>query len=166
MSTPGTSRTLATPPHAELRFSALPAHVRTARLVAVAMARRAGVEEGALDEVRLAVGEACSRAVALHRAHCPDELVTVELGDSGSRFVVQVIDRAGDLTDEPAGAGDDVIELVDPAEPDAPALSPGIGLAVIAGLVEDVEVRPGPDGGTVRMSWPCQGGLAGVVAAP
>ena len=48
----------------ELRFSALPAHVRTARLVAAAVARRAGVDEAVLDEVRLAVGEACSRAVA------------------------------------------------------------------------------------------------------
>lgn len=45
----------------ELRFSALPEHVRTARLVAAAVARRAGVDEAVLDEVRLAVGEACTR---------------------------------------------------------------------------------------------------------
>lgn len=55
----------------ELTFSALPAHVRTARLVATAIARRTGVEESLLDEVRLAVGEACSRAVEAHRLHCP-----------------------------------------------------------------------------------------------
>ncbi len=40
----------------ELTFSALPAHVRTARLVATAIARRTGVAEAILDEVRLAVG--------------------------------------------------------------------------------------------------------------
>ena len=39
------------------------AHVRTARLIAAAMARRSGVGEDVLDEVRLAVGEACARAV-------------------------------------------------------------------------------------------------------
>ena len=66
-------------PTVELRFSALPAHVRTARLVATAVARRCGLEEAVLDEVRLAVGEACSRAVHLHRAHCPDRPVTVTL---------------------------------------------------------------------------------------
>jgi len=44
----------------ELRFSALPEHVRTARLVAAAVARRAGVDEAVLDELRLAVGEACA----------------------------------------------------------------------------------------------------------
>ena len=47
----------------EVTFTPLPAHVRTARLVATAVARRSGVDETLLDEVRLAVGEACSRAV-------------------------------------------------------------------------------------------------------
>ena len=65
----------------ELRFSALPAHVRTARLVAAAVALRSGVDESVLDEVRLAVGEACSRAVHLHRRHCPDRPVLVTLAD-------------------------------------------------------------------------------------
>ena len=50
-------------PTVEVSFTALPAHVRTARLVATAVARRSGVAESLLDEVRLAVGEACSRAV-------------------------------------------------------------------------------------------------------
>ena len=51
----------------ELLFSALPEHVRTARLVAAAVARRAGVDEAVLDEVRLAVGEACTTPWL----HCP-----------------------------------------------------------------------------------------------
>ena len=40
-----------------LRFQPTAEHVRTARLIAVAAARRAGVDEARLDEVRLAVGE-------------------------------------------------------------------------------------------------------------
>ena len=78
----------------ELRFSALPAHVRTARLVAAAVARRSGVDEGVLDEVRLAVGEACSRAVHLHRRHCPDRPVLVTLVDDDDAFRVAVTDEA------------------------------------------------------------------------
>lgn len=65
----------------QLTISALPAHVRTARLMATAVARRAGIAESALDEIRLAVGEACSRAVEAHRAHCPGRPITVELID-------------------------------------------------------------------------------------
>ena len=49
--------------------------MRTARLVAVAVARRAGVADELLDEVRLAIGEACTRAVALHRRHGLADLI-------------------------------------------------------------------------------------------
>jgi serine/threonine-protein kinase RsbW len=78
----------------EVTFTPLPAHVRTARLVATAVARRSGVDEALLDEVRLAVGEACSRAVEAHRQYCPAEPVRMEMTDQGERFVVVVSDPA------------------------------------------------------------------------
>ncbi|HZG94399.1 MAG TPA: ATP-binding protein, partial [Mycobacteriales bacterium] len=59
----------------ELQIGALPAHVRTARLIAAAVARRCGVDDAVIDEVKLAVGEACSRAVSLHAEHAPTEPV-------------------------------------------------------------------------------------------
>src|SRR5262249_48929482 len=80
-------------PTVRLSFSPAPAHVRTARLVGVAVARRAGVAEELVEEVRLAIGEACSRAVALHRSHGLDDLVDVAMAD-GDRFTVRVVDRA------------------------------------------------------------------------
>jgi hypothetical protein len=94
-------------PTVVLRLPASPAHVRTARLVAAAMARRSGVDEGLLDEVRLAVGEACARAVRQHERYGVHEPVTVEFGDRGS-FSVAVIDRApvgGDRQSDGASAG-------------------------------------------------------------
>ena len=135
----------------ELRFSALPAHVRTARLVAAAVARRSGVDESVLDEVRLAVGEACSRAVHLHRRHCPDRPVLVTLVDDTDAFRVAVTDEApAEPGSEGFGALADVADLVD-----AEAVPPGVGLAVISGLVDDVAVEPGREGGVVvRMTWP------------
>jgi serine/threonine-protein kinase RsbW len=133
----------------EVAFTPLPAHVRTARLVAVAVARRSGVPESLLDEVRLAVGEACSRAVEAHRLYCPDEPVKLELTDSAGRFEVVVTDSAP--AGEPASA---------PAESRAPAangnggLQDGIGLAVIAELADDVKISRTPAGISVSMSWP------------
>lgn len=137
-------------PTVELRFSALPAHVRTARLVATAVARRCGLGEAMLDEVRLAVGEACSRAVHLHRAYCPDRPVVVTLVDERSTFRVAVADEA------PAGDNETQLdELTEVADLDGDAVPPGVGLAVISGLVDDVSVEPGRDGGVVvRMTWP------------
>lgn len=142
-----------------LEISATPAHVRTARLVATALARRSGVSDGVLDEIRLAVGEACSRAVNLHRAHVPDQAVQITLDDGGP-FAVVVTDMA------PAGAdvGDvGALDLGDGADMShlgtLELLPPGFGLAVIGGLVEDVVVTPRPDGvGTrVQMRWPMNG---------
>ncbi|MEV2245127.1 ATP-binding protein [Streptomyces sp. NPDC049970] len=137
-------------PTVELRFSAQPEHVRTARLVAAAVARRAGVDEAVLDEVRLAVGEACSRAVGLHRSHDITAPVTVVLTEEEKAFSIEVGDglTAGNTSASGApGAG-----------PDAPESDPGsedeMGLAVISGLVDDVEVLSGADGGVIRMTWP------------
>ncbi|MBK6872993.1 MAG: ATP-binding protein [Kineosporiaceae bacterium] len=50
-------------PPVVLTFAPAAEHVRMARLVVVAAARRAGVDEVRLDDVRLAVGEMCARAV-------------------------------------------------------------------------------------------------------
>ncbi|MQS13427.1 ATP-binding protein [Streptomyces kaniharaensis] len=127
----------------ELRFSALPEHVRTARLVAAAVARRAGVDESVLDEVRLAVGEACSRAVGLHQRGGTGGAVRVALIDQEKRFLIEVEDEAGPPAVPTAGAAEG-------ADPDEDTL----GLAVITGLVEDLEVSNGTDGGVIRMSWP------------
>lgn len=77
----------------ELRFSALPEHVRTARLVAAAVARRSGVDEAVLDEVRLAVGEACSRAVGLHQLSGVTAPVKVSLIEEEKQFSIEVGDE-------------------------------------------------------------------------
>ncbi|MGW2253541.1 ATP-binding protein [Kitasatospora sp. NPDC001660] len=127
----------------ELRFSALPEHVRTARLVAAAVARRAGVDESVLDEVRLAVGEACSRAVGLHQRGGIGGTVRVALTDQEKRFLIEVEDEAGPSAAPASGAAEG-------GDPDEDTL----GLAVITGLVEDLEVTNGAGGALIRMSWP------------
>lgn len=141
----------------ELEFTPLPAHVRTARLIATAVARRAGITESLLDEVRLAVGEACSRAVEAHRQHCPGELVRLELSDDDGRFQVVVTDNvpggSADAVDmSTIGALDDPPASGGPAAPEP--LPANFGLAVIAGLADDVEVSSSEGGLQVRMSWP------------
>ena len=140
----------------EVTFTPLPAHVRTARLVATAVARRSGVDEALLDEVRLAVGEACSRAVEAHQRHCPAEPVRIEMTDTDERFVVVVSDHAPTASaspPEPAGrAGED--ESATRGHGAGMAIPVGFGLAVISGLADDVRVSSSSSGVSVRMSWP------------
>jgi len=116
-----------------LRFTPAAEHVRTARLVAVAVARRAGLDESRLDEVRLAVGEICARAVRRCRDASVTASVLVEMDDRGPYLDVLVTDRSGVV-----GGGDE-----------------SVGLALVRGLADYVEVRPGPGGpgGTVHLRW-------------
>jgi serine/threonine-protein kinase RsbW len=142
----------------ELSFTPLPAHVRTARLVATAVARRSGVDESLLDVVRLAVGEACSRAVEEHQLHCPAEPIWLALTDTADRFEVVVRDNCapGKVTSgqvasgsgAPAGSG---------GRPENPGVPAGLGIAVITGLADDVEISETSAGTSIRMSWPSAG---------
>ncbi|MFI8963540.1 ATP-binding protein [Streptomyces sp. NPDC053493] len=142
----------------ELLFSAQPEHVRTARLVAAAVARRAGVDEAVLDEVRLAVGEACSRAVGLHRSNgvtTPVRVVLIEEEKSFSIAVGDEVPGAGVAAADAVGVPGERDAAPAPAEDfDDAGGEDEMGLAVIRGLVDDVEVSAGEDGGTIRMSWP------------
>ena len=151
----------------EMSFTPLPVHVRTARLVATAVARRSGVEEALLDEVRLAVGEACSRAVEAHQAQCPAEPVRIELTGSDGRFEVVVTDAAIAAPDPAASAPGPAASWAgngvangDSAHTAGGFPQEGLGLAVIAGLADDVQFTLTPAGLSIRMSWP-SGGTAG-----
>jgi anti-sigma regulatory factor (Ser/Thr protein kinase) len=150
----------------EVSFSALPAHVRTARLIATAVARRAGVPDQLLDEVRLAVGEACSRAVGLHQRYAPQSPVAMQLVDEQDRFTVTVLDRgpADDAADGPTLDEFDTEELAPPLAagggPVQDLLPPAFGLAVISGLVDEMTVEREGDGTRVRMTWPAHDVLA------
>jgi serine/threonine-protein kinase RsbW len=152
-------------------FTPLPAHVRTARFVAASVARRAGVADSLLDEIRLAVSEACSLAVRFHLVHAPAEPVHVRLTDSSNQFTIEVADavarRALDLGSDVTLDLDADLELdfeADGMDADGWAGNGAtdfdlrsherIGLAVINGLVDDVSVGYQEDGSVVTMRWP------------
>ena len=135
-------------PTVTLRFSPLAEHVRTARLVAVSVARRAGFGEDQLDEIRIAIGEACARAVAGGASGPPRAagLVDMELCDDQDRLDVTVVRR--DAHGEPLP--DDASSLSD-ADP--------LSLALMAG-VTDTSGRSAATGG-VALSWQRQAAATG-----
>jgi hypothetical protein len=127
------------------------------------MARRSGVDEVLLDEVRLAVGEACARAVRLHERYGVDAPVTVEFGDQG-RFTATVIDSApvtaarpwtdteldapGDVGRQPAtvAAGSTGVDRADDTGGDG-------GAGVRSGRDDDNLVRMQRAGGPLEERW-------------
>ena len=119
-----------------LRVGGSPENVRTARLVAAAVARREGLPEDRVDEVRIAVGEAVTWA--MHSS--PDHVVEIVLGagEAGTgTFVVRV---AGGMspTSTPDG-GDGTIG----------SGSDGLALALLRGLADRVVIT----GDTTVLTW-------------
>ncbi len=143
-------------PQASLSFSPRPELVRIARMMSVSLARRSGVPEGVLDEVRIAVGEAASRAVRVHEHRATDEPVRLTFTEDARGYEVEVRD-AGDSESVP-DVSDRVAEFGDAPFRGAPEelemLPAGLDLAVVAGFVDDLDVVPDPAGGTlVRLRW-------------
>ena len=104
---------------------------------------------GQAVKVRLAVGEACSRAVGLHLGSGVTTPVRVVLNDEEKLFSIEVVDEVAGPSGAASGAGPGPDQ--DAEEEDE------MGLAVIRGLVDDVEVTTGDSGGVIRMSWPVAG---------
>ena len=141
--------------------------VRFVRLVSVALARLNGIPDDVIDDVRLATGEACSRAVAAHRADGLDAPVSVEIR-GGRSFSIVVRDLQG-LPPASGMHAADVLRhsvvssaahavaattggsLFD-ASDDETTLPEAIGL--IVGLADEVVVETGPQGTSVSMTWP------------
>lgn len=118
---------------AELVLPAVADQARTARVVAAAAARRAGMDETALDAVRLAVGEACARAT--QRA-APSEEIDITMSDEDGWFVVQVRERASKLAGDARRADCDLAETV------------------IEALSQECSQDVSDDSIVTRMAWP------------
>ena len=115
-----------------------PALVRTVRLVAAAVARRTSQDEEFVEEVRLAVGEACALLVG-HGVSSDPSLGPVEVR-------MRLEDR---LRVSVLAAG--TIAAQDPPTSDIDGVEPW---ALLRGLIDDFEITQ--DGGTtvLSMSWP------------
>jgi anti-sigma regulatory factor (Ser/Thr protein kinase) len=144
----------------ELRFGPVPGHVRTARLVAVAVARRALLDDLRLDEVRLAVGEACARAVRrCLSSGTPGPIILVlsdSVSDTSSGLRAEIWDDAppapAPVIDEPRPAGVSGGEGEEGADEET---GDEVVIPLLAGLADHIEVLDGigGPGGRVRLTW-------------
>jgi anti-sigma regulatory factor (Ser/Thr protein kinase) len=111
-----------------------PALVRTVRLIAAAVARRTGQDEHFVEEIRLAVGEAC--ALMVGEEPDVDGPVVISLSID-QRLRVRVV------SDDPAAAGDGAASF-DQVEP----------WALLRGLLDDFSIEQDGTTTTLSMSWP------------
>jgi len=112
-----------------------PALVRTVRLVAAAVARRSSRDGECVEEVRLAVGEAC--ALLMGASHAEDEPVTVRLSVD-ARLHVEV---SSDGPMAPRGG----LPL------DVAGVEPWV---LLRALIDDFSLAQDGSRTVVSMSWP------------
>jgi anti-sigma regulatory factor (Ser/Thr protein kinase) len=128
------------PATVRLTFPPEPRLLGTIRLVVGVVARKAGMGEEGIEDLKVAVSETCAVAVGdLHRAGRADP-IEVDLVESADRFGIEVRDRAP----ASAAAGDPADGEVDDRE---------LGLALVGALVDDLKTATLTDGGNRTSFW-------------
>ena len=115
-----------------------PALVRTVRLVAAAVARRTSQDEEFVEEVRLAVGEACALLVGQEVLPGPSPSPVEVRMRVEDRLRVSVV-ASGSVAGQDAPTSD-----IDGVEP----------WALLRGLIDDFEISQDAGTTVLSMSWP------------
>ncbi|UPK75499.1 ATP-binding protein [Nocardioidaceae bacterium SCSIO 66511] len=122
-------------PRVELRLQPDPALLRVMRMTIGSTARLRDLSEPLVDDIRLAVTEAASEAIAAHTYAQIDDPVAVVL-DIGEDEVVVTVEHHGVHGRVPATATQSVDRL-----------------AVASGMADDLRVREGADTTCVELRW-------------
>ncbi len=119
-----------------------PAFMATARMFASSLARHFEIDETVVEDLKLAISEACSRALARKDRELP---VSVRVLRDDGRLVFEI--PQADL--RPGAEADDT------PTPSHEELAGGLSIELITALFEDAELAADPRGGSVlRFSTP------------
>jgi serine/threonine-protein kinase RsbW len=134
----------------ELEIPARPEYIALVRLVVSSLAsgRRVLADER-VDDLKLAVSEACTNAIEAHGAVDVEERVRVRCQEGEDRFQVSVDDR---------GEGFDPSTLPEHppvTDPERLNFERGLGIPLIRTLVDEVAFDSGDDGTSVTMTLYC-----------
>ena len=118
------------------------AHVGIARLVVTSAARQCGLDDGRVEDLRIAVSEATTNAILAHQRVDVAHPVVLAFGAANGRFKVTIQD---------AGPG------FEPPPPEQAAArdwtqESGLGVTLIRGLADEVAFRRG-EGTAVHMTF-------------
>lgn len=132
----------------ELAIPARPAYLSLVRLVvdAAVASLAPGLAAARLDDLKIAVTEACSNAIEAHEAIYAEGPVVVRCLVDDDQVTVQVVDHG-------RGFDPDRVESL-PAATDPRRLrhESGLGIPLMRTLADEVEFTPGEEGTTVSLT--------------
>lgn len=134
----------------ELEIPARPEFVALARLVVSSLAStRRDLADDRIDDLKVAVSEACTNAIEAHRTAKSDDSVVVRCAEFDDRLEISIEDR---------GLGFDPESLPEHppvTDPDRLNFERGLGIPLIRTLVDEVVIDSSGDGTSVRMTMQC-----------
>ncbi|MGH9164659.1 MAG: ATP-binding protein [Acidimicrobiales bacterium] len=134
----------------ELEIPARPEYIGLARLVVSSLASsRRSLADDRIDDLKLAVSEACTNAIEAHAGLQIDERVLLRWSEGDYRLEVAVEDH---------GQGFDPTALPEHppvTDPERLNFERGLGIPLIRTLVDEVDFAPSGGGTSVRMVMFC-----------
>jgi serine/threonine-protein kinase RsbW len=122
-----------------LEIPPVAAYVNTARLFVGAVARHFGIDEGSVDDLKLAVSEACNGAIRVRAAEVAERSIRIASMKEEASLLVEVEDAVEQQVSPIASTTEDVVR--------------GLGLELITALFPGVQMVPGSRGGaSLRLS--------------
>ncbi len=122
----------------KLQIPARSAYVAVVRLAVGSLARVEDLDEERVDQLKIAVSEACANAVLAHEEVRSSDPVTVTFSREGDRVVVEVAHRGAQSAETPS-------QVDSQGFPSRLVMS----LALIESLVDSWRYGPSDDGGMV-----------------
>ena len=131
-------------PTVEIEIPSRSAYVGVVRLALASLARAAGLDEERVDDLKIAVGEACANAVLANVEAGGGAPVRVSWGDERDRVVIEVDDR-GTTPPQPVSPHGGPGETGDPGDLGS---RQAMSMALLDQLVDECELVARPEGGT------------------
>jgi serine/threonine-protein kinase RsbW len=134
-------------PEIELEIPARPDYLTLVRsVVAAAVSLEPHAGDIRIDDLRLAVTEACANAIEASIARESTAPIVIRCQLEQDRVEIEIIDRAGGFN--PVGVG----ALPSATDPARLEHERGLGIALMRELLDDVQFEPSPDGTSVRLT--------------
>ena len=131
----------------ELEIPARAEFVALARLVVSSYASTSfGLPDDRIDDLKIAVSEACTNAIEAHGEVESDERVVIRCQDETDRLEVFIEDRGSGF--DPAS----IPEHPPITDPNRLKFERGLGIPLIRSLVDDVDIASSGDGTQVRIT--------------
>jgi serine/threonine-protein kinase RsbW len=118
----------------ELTFPPKPEYVSTARHTVAALARLHEISDDVVEDIKLAVSEACTNAVAANAKVGEGDPVRVVALVEDDAMVIEVFDVAG--------IDPEVLDREPQFDSEEHTFERGLSLPLLRGLVDSLEIRP------------------------